>query len=310
MVDVGREHGHRLAAGRVDGAVADRPRQHRVAARQTVASAAEQSPRPSSPAPLATPATSRAATATYGVKAIAAASGKPWSMPRPRARAQPSTGTTASQISQLRPAPHSAVRVRLDRDPVVGLPHAELVGGAGGQAELTRRLAGALDGQLEVGDRAVDGVVLGPGRVGVDPADEVLRGGRDAAADGDVLAGQEELAAGRAPPRSGPARIWPRPPSRCGSPSSISIPEGIQGLVRRAELDPRGAGVEVGAGRRPRSRSPPARPSARRARCPSCGRSSPASRSARSPRRRSPAGPRSGRRARGRRTWSAAAAPR
>ena len=74
-----------------------------------------------------------------------------------------------------------AVGERLERDPVVGLAHAELYAAAPAAFEPRGRAALALDGQLEVGDRAVDGVVLGAVGVGVDPADEVLRGARDAA---------------------------------------------------------------------------------------------------------------------------------
>ena len=87
--------------------------------------------------------------------------------------------------------------IGLDRDAVVGLAHPELVGGAGGEPQLAGRLRRAFDGQLEVGDRAVDRVVLGPVGVGVDPADEVLARRRDAAADDDVLAGQDEGAFAR-----------------------------------------------------------------------------------------------------------------
>ena len=32
------------------------------------------------------------------------------------------------------------------------------------------------------------------------------------------------------------ARIWPKPPSRCASPSSDSIPEGTQGVVQGPTL--------------------------------------------------------------------------
>src|SRR5215203_6874548 len=96
---------------------------------------------------------------------------------------------------------HSAVRVGLDRDSVVlllvwGLSHAQLVGAGGGERHPARWQAGTFDRQLEVGDRAVDGVVLGARRVGVDPADEVLGRGGDAAVDDDVLAGEEEAADG------------------------------------------------------------------------------------------------------------------
>ena len=31
-------------------------------------------------------------------------------------------------------------------------------------------------------------------------------------------------------------RIWPKPPSRCASPSSTSIPEGSQGVVQGPTL--------------------------------------------------------------------------
>ena len=43
---------------------------------------------------------------------------------------------------------------------MLGLPHPQLVGAAAPQAQLARRQPGSLDRQLEIGDRAVDGVVL------------------------------------------------------------------------------------------------------------------------------------------------------
>src|SRR5436305_6424903 len=68
-----------------------------------------------------------------------------------------------------------AIGKRLDRDSMVGLPHPQLVARAraGGENEIC--LSVAAHGQLHVGDGAVHGVVLGPGRVGVDPAHEILR---------------------------------------------------------------------------------------------------------------------------------------
>src|SRR5262245_61052956 len=108
---------------------------------------------------------------------MTASSGKPRSSPNPRITAQTRIGAIAAQISQWRRAPErstgSAGRVGLNRDPVVGLAHPELVGGAGSERQGPRGLRRPFDGQLEVGDGAVDRVVLGAGGVGVDPADEV-----------------------------------------------------------------------------------------------------------------------------------------
>ena len=75
-----------------------------------------------------------------------------------------------------------AVGEGLDRDPVVGLTHPELVGGTLVDLRPAVTRAGPLDLELHVGDRAVDRVVLGPLGVGVDPADEVLARRRDAPA--------------------------------------------------------------------------------------------------------------------------------
>ena len=119
---------------------------------------------------------------------------------------------------------------------MVGLAHPELVGGARREGQLAGGRGRAFDGQLEVGDRAVDRVVLGALGVGVDPADEVLARGGDAAADDDVLAGEDEGAARRPTPSTEAERILPKPPSRCASPSRTSIPEGTQGLVQGPSL--------------------------------------------------------------------------
>src|SRR5204862_3741973 len=76
----------------------------------------------------------------------------------------------------------SAVRVRLDWDPVIGRAQADLVGGCSVELEALRAPA-ALYLELEIGDRAVQGVVLRPLRVGVDPAHEVAGLRRDATAE-------------------------------------------------------------------------------------------------------------------------------
>ena len=75
----------------------------------------------------------------------------------------------------------SAVGVGLDRDAVVGLPHPELVGRAAADGQPLGGPAVDLDVELEVRDRAVQRVVLGADRVGVDPGDEVLALGADPA---------------------------------------------------------------------------------------------------------------------------------
>src|SRR4051812_19286104 len=80
---------------------------------------------------------------------------------------------------------------------MVGLAHAELIGGAGAEGKATSGKGGSLDAQLEIGNGAVERVVLGAVGIGVDPADEVLLRGRNAAADHDVLARQSELAGAR-----------------------------------------------------------------------------------------------------------------
>ena len=77
----------------------------------------------------------------------------------------------------------SAVRVGLDRDAVVGVPGPELVGGGAPDGEALGRPPVDLDVQQQIGDRAVEGVVLRPDRVGVDPGDEVLGRGADVAGD-------------------------------------------------------------------------------------------------------------------------------
>src|SRR4051794_1896880 len=129
-----------------------------------------------------------------------------------------------------------------------GLAHAQLVGTAAAEGELARRQARAFDRQLEVGYRAVDSVVLGAGRVGVDPADEVLLRGRDAAVDDDVLAWQEE-AADRG------SLLDPGRANRAEAAEAVPLavedehPGGNPGADAGAEANAGGAGVEVGVGR-------------------------------------------------------------
>ena len=79
-------------------------------------------------------------------------------------------------------------------------------------------------------------MVLVAGRVGVDPADEVLARRLDPAADDDVLAGQDERAAVRRLLDPGRSGSRPSPPRRWRTPSSASIPDGTQGLTRRPSL--------------------------------------------------------------------------
>ena len=76
-----------------------------------------------------------------------------------------------------------AVRIRLDRDSVIRLAHPDLVGRAAAQLEALGLVTAALDLQLEVGDRAVERVVLGALGVGVDPGDEVTGLRRHAASE-------------------------------------------------------------------------------------------------------------------------------
>ena len=140
------------------------------------------------------------------------------------------------------------VRERLDRDAVVGLTHPELVGRAAADDERLGRLALALDQQLQVGDRAVERVVLGAVRVGVDPADEVLRLGRDVALDDDARAVQDEVAARRCLVDRRRAH-----PLDAAEPVFHTVedeaPVGDPRHGGGADLDPGGAGVEVGAAR-------------------------------------------------------------
>ena len=127
--------------------------------------------------------------------------------------------------------------------------------------------------QPHVGDRAVDGVVLGSVRVRVDPADEVLARGLHAAAHAHALAG-----AGGSRSASGASctsTLRPGPPSACAAPVQRQRPAGHPGRREPAELDPAERDVEPVAGRRS---GRAARSSARRAGRPSCGRSSRASR--------------------------------
>src|ERR1700710_1224188 len=131
-----------------------------------------------------------------------------------------------------------------------GLPPPQLLGGSRGGAELAgaARQGGAFDGQFEVGDGAVDGVVLGALGVGVDPADEILLGGGDAAADDDVPAREDEGAdARRLLDRGRADRAEPAEPVRLAV--QHQHPRGNPGAGAGAELDPGGTGVEGGAGR-------------------------------------------------------------
>ena len=80
------------------------------------------------------------------------------------------------EVQEARPAQPSANG--WSGDAVVGVAGAELVDRRARDLEASVLLAGPLDLQLEVGDRAVERVVLGPAGVGVDPGDEVLRRAR------------------------------------------------------------------------------------------------------------------------------------
>ena len=115
------------------------------------------------------------------------------------------------------------------------LAHSELVDGPRGELERQRWLCGPRDGQDEVGDRAVDGVVLGAVGIGVDPADEVLAVGADTALDGDVVAGQRERRA-VGPLGTSVRRMAPSPPSRWRTPSSDRTPLATQGVVHGPTL--------------------------------------------------------------------------
>src|SRR5581483_8194279 len=119
----------------------------------------------------------------------------PRQLARERARARVPAGP---QVHLVPRPPALAVLVGLKRDAVVGLPHPDLVGGA--TAQLDALGAGALAGQLEleVGDRAVERVVLRPPGVGVDPGDEVARLARHSAPHAHPLAAELELAGGGA----------------------------------------------------------------------------------------------------------------
>src|SRR4051794_15616869 len=91
----------------------------------------------------------------------------------------------------------SAVGVRLHRNAVVGVARPELVRRGADQLQALGRAPGSLDLEIEIGDRAVQRVVLGPLRVGVDPGDEVPRLGRPPTPDLYALAGDLERAARR-----------------------------------------------------------------------------------------------------------------
>ena len=77
---------------------------------------------------------------------------------------------------------------------MIGLAHPDLVGPAARELEALRLSPAALDLELEVGDRAVERVVLGPLGVGVDPGDEVAGIRRHPAAQLQALARELELA--------------------------------------------------------------------------------------------------------------------
>ena len=119
---------------------------------------------------------------------------------------------------------------------MVGLPHPQLVGGRRPAGRAGAPAPRPLDRQLQIGDRAVDRVVLAAFRVRVDPADEVLPRRRDPPADDDVLAGQEERAARSGDSSIRAERIAPSPPRRWLAPSNVSIPDGTQGLTREPSL--------------------------------------------------------------------------
>src|SRR5688572_15214267 len=77
---------------------------------------------------------------------------------------------------------------------MVGLPDPELIGGRADALQREGFATLALDGQRKVGDRAVEAVVLGADRIRVDPAHDVARLRRDAAANPDLLPGELEPA--------------------------------------------------------------------------------------------------------------------
>src|SRR4029453_10335008 len=80
---------------------------------------------------------------------------------------------------------------------VVGLPHADLVGGGAAGLEPLGAPPGLLYGQLEVRDRAVERVVLAAVGVGVPPRDELPAVRVNPAPHGDVAAREREPAARR-----------------------------------------------------------------------------------------------------------------
>src|SRR5204862_1348066 len=87
------------------------------------------------------------------------------------------TRGTASVEHRLDPLSQSnglPVWVWLDRDVVVSVPSPELIRRRPRHLEALDGAAVDLDLQVEVGDRAVERVVLGPDGIGVDPGDEVL----------------------------------------------------------------------------------------------------------------------------------------
>src|SRR6187549_1742669 len=89
-----------------------------------------------------------------------------------------------------------AVGIWLQRDAVVGGAHADLVCGATAQLHAFGCVAGSFDLQFEVGDRAVERVVLPFLRIAVDPGDEVAPLGRGAAPQPHFLPRDLERAAG------------------------------------------------------------------------------------------------------------------
>ena len=145
----------------------------------------------------------------------------------------------------------SAVGEGRDRDAVVALAHAELVGAAVGAAELGAQAVRAPGRRARAPrDRAVDDVVLAAVGVGVAPAGRRARRAprparveRRAAAPGDASAGSPAALSstcGRAPSR---------PPSRWRTPSRLSTPLATQGVIRPADQQAAQGEVEPGPGR-------------------------------------------------------------
>ena len=94
--------------------------------------------------------------------------------------------------------PQLRIRERLDRHPVRGLAHAELVGPAERAGQLDRRAAAALDPQPHLRDRAVEGVVLAAGGVGVAEGDGLAGRSLDRDADRRARAADDRVERPRA----------------------------------------------------------------------------------------------------------------